>query len=114
MFAEYRFLVFGEKVREVESDLRELIKRGGGFLETFDVAGGVARLHKALTRGQAKESRQLVVVADVKDMKAAVGQDEWKKLVAEVQRYDDAPFSVCLFDYRDFLALDCISLLQIR
>ncbi|KAF9445795.1 hypothetical protein P691DRAFT_251672 [Macrolepiota fuliginosa MF-IS2] len=87
MFAEYRFLVFGEKIREVEGDLRELIKRGGGYLETFDVAGGVAKLHKALTRGQAKEGQQLVAVADTKDVKAAIGQDEWKKLVAEVRSF---------------------------
>lgn len=88
MFAEYRFLVLGEKAREMDGDLRELIKRGGGFIETFDIAGGVAKLHKALARGQAKESQRLVVVADVKDVKAAIGHDEWKKLVAEVQRYD--------------------------
>ncbi|KAF5348255.1 hypothetical protein D9756_010524 [Leucocoprinus leucothites] len=87
MFTKYRFLAFGEKAREIESDLRELIKRGGGLLETFDVAGGVAKLHKALTRGQAKESRQLVVVADVKDMKAAIGANEWKKMVEEVQSF---------------------------
>jgi hypothetical protein len=86
LFSEYRFLVFGEKTREIETDLRELIKHAGGFLETFDVAGGPAKLHRALTRGQAKEAQQLVVVADAKDMKAVIGHDEWGKLVAEVQR----------------------------
>jgi hypothetical protein len=87
IFFPYRFLVFGEKVREIEGDLRELIKRGGGFIETFDVAGGVAKLHKALSRGQAKEGQQLVVVVDVKDVTAAIGRDEWKRLAAEVNRY---------------------------
>lgn len=89
MLAEYRFLVFGEKVREVESDLKDLIQRGGGFLDTFDVAGGVVKLHKALTRCQAKEGQLLVVVADAKDMTAAIGENEWKKLVAEVQRFEN-------------------------
>ncbi|KXN89540.1 hypothetical protein AN958_05566 [Leucoagaricus sp. SymC.cos] len=87
IFSGYRFLVFGEKTREIESDLRELIKRGGGFIETFDVAGGVAKLHKALARGQAKEKRQLVVVADVKDMKAAIGSEEWAKIATVVQSF---------------------------
>lgn len=86
IFAEYRFLVFGEKTREIESDLRDLIKRGGGFIETFDVAGGVAKLHKALTRGRAKENQRLVVIAEVKDMQAAIGTDEFKKLTDEIER----------------------------
>jgi hypothetical protein len=88
MFAEYRFLVLGEKTRDMDGDLRTLIKRGEGAIDTFDIAGGVTKLHKALTRGQAKENQKLVVVADVKDIKACIGEDEWKKLVAEVQRYN--------------------------
>lgn len=88
MFVEYRFLVLGEKTRDMDGDLRTLIKRGEGAIDTFDVAGGVSKLHKALTRGQAKENQKLVVVADVKDIKACIGEDEWKKLVAEIQRYN--------------------------
>ncbi|KAJ3577006.1 hypothetical protein NP233_g54 [Leucocoprinus birnbaumii] len=88
MFSQYRFLVFGEKTRDVEGDLRELMHRGGGQIDTFDVAGGITKLHKALARGQAKEGQQLVVVADVKDMKAAIGADEWKKLAEEVQSFE--------------------------
>ena len=53
MFQGYRFICIGEKAREIESDLRELIHHGGGSLETFDVHSGVAKLHKALTRSQA-------------------------------------------------------------
>lgn len=96
MFSQYRFLVFGEKTRDVEGDLRELMHRGGGQIDTFDVAGGITKLHKALARGQAKEGQQLVVVADVKDMKAAIGADEWKKLAEEVQRYESYCASVIL------------------
>ncbi|KAF7760865.1 hypothetical protein Agabi119p4_10274 [Agaricus bisporus var. burnettii] len=88
MFAEYRFLVLGEKTRDMDGDLRTLIKRGEGAIDTFDIAGGVTKLHKALTRGQAKENQQLVVVADVKDVKACIGEDEWKKLVVEVESFD--------------------------
>ena len=83
MFQGYRFICIGEKAREIESDLRELIHRGGGSLETFDVHSGVAKFHKALTRSQAKEGKKTVVVGDDDVMSTAVGKPAWKALVVE-------------------------------
>jgi hypothetical protein len=85
MFQSYRFICIGEKAREIESGMRELIHRGGGSLETFDVQSGVAKLHKALTRSQAKEGKKTVVVGDDDAMSTAVGKLAWKDLVVEAK-----------------------------
>lgn len=85
LLANIRFVCVGEKGREIESDLREVINRGSGSIETFEVHGGKAKWHKALTRGQAKGGKKLVLVGDEKAIKAAVGQNGWTDLAAEAK-----------------------------
>ena len=86
MFKGSRFLCVREKGREMDGDLRELISRGGGSIERFDVGGGRAKWHKALSSARAKEGvKNLVVVADEQAMKAAVGRDAWNDLNEEVK-----------------------------
>lgn len=91
MFQSYRFICIGEKAREIENDMRGLIHRGGGSLETFDVQSGVAKLHKALTRSQAKEGKKTVVVGDDDAMSTAIGIPAWKALVVEAKSFNSAP-----------------------
>lgn len=80
MLAGYRFLCVGEKGRELESDLRDLIERGGASFEIFDVKAGKTKFHRALTRGQAKEGKKQLVLAK-EHMQAAIGKDSWNELV---------------------------------
>ncbi|TFK35843.1 hypothetical protein BDQ12DRAFT_655171 [Crucibulum laeve] len=87
MFAQFRFICVGEKPRELDSDLRAVISRAGGTVETFGVHGGVAKFHQVLTRGQAKEGKKLVVIGDLKAIKAAVSQDGLNDLNAEARTF---------------------------
>jgi len=86
MFTRYRFLCVGEKGRELESDLRDVIERGGGSFEAFDVKAGKTKFHRALTRGQAKEDKKQFVIAKEKGVLAAIGKDGWMELVGEARR----------------------------
>lgn len=88
LFKDYRFLCVGEKSREVNSDLRSMIERGEGAIETFNVQDGVLKWRKSLSRGAAKEDVKVVAVADSEAMISAVGKDAWAKLVQEAEEYD--------------------------
>lgn len=85
MLANYRFVCVGEKGRELESDLRDIIERGGASFETFDVKAGKTKFHRTLARGQAKEGKKQLVLAKQEGMKAAVGRDDWKQLFEEAR-----------------------------
>jgi hypothetical protein len=87
MLTGYRFLCVGEKGRELESDLRDIIERGGASFETFDAKAGKIKFHRALTRGQAKVDKKQFVLTKEQGMQAAVGKDGWKELVAEARSY---------------------------
>ncbi|KAJ3514248.1 hypothetical protein NLJ89_g2480 [Agrocybe chaxingu] len=80
-----RFICLHEKVRELDTELREAIHRGGGSLENFDVHSGVAKFRRALTRAQVKEGKKTVIVGDEESMKAAVGKEIWDEYVAEAR-----------------------------
>lgn len=89
MFRGYRFLFVGEKGREVEEMMTELVRRGGGEREVFSVDGGRQKLHRILAKGKAKlanmpeNKKGLVLVADAKAIVTAVGSKEWEELVDE-------------------------------
>lgn len=87
MLASYRFLCVGEKGRELESDLRDMIERGGAAFETFDVKAGKTKFHRALTRGQAKEGKRQIVLAKGQGMQAAIGKGGWQELVEEARTF---------------------------
>ncbi|KAJ7442642.1 proline-rich protein [Mycena latifolia] len=87
MFTPYRFLCVGEAKREIDSDLRELLSRGGGAVEVFDVAGGTSKWTKALSRGRAKVTQKLVLIATEDACEAAVGKDSWRELVNEAKLF---------------------------
>lgn len=79
----------GEKGREVSSEYRTLVERGGGELETFDVEAGLARWSRELEKGKkwvTKKGGRLVLVADSEKMEKAVGKKGWKTFVNEALR----------------------------
>jgi hypothetical protein len=92
MLRGYRFLFVGEKGREVEGAMTELVARGGGHWAAFNVASGRKEWHHVLAKEKAKHAKAnekqkgLVVVADPKAMAVAVGHDQWKELVDEARR----------------------------
>lgn len=91
MFRGYRFLFVGEKGREVDEMMTELVRRGGGEREVCSVDGGPQKLHRLLAKGQAKlanvsESKKgLILVADATAITAAVGSKQWEALVNEAK-----------------------------
>lgn len=86
MLRGFRFIFVGEKGREVDGDLRELVGRGGGEYEGFPVSSGKAQWHRILSKGKAKTEgkKGLVIVAEEDVMRAAVG-DAWDGLVDEAK-----------------------------
>ena len=93
MFKGYRFLFVGEKGREVEGVMTELVTRGGGNWVAFNVASGRKEWHHVLAKEKAKHAKVvekqkgLVVVADANAMKVAVGSEQWEELVVEAKRW---------------------------
>jgi hypothetical protein len=87
MLAGYRFLCIGEKGRELESDFRDIVERGGASFEAFDVTAGKTKFHRALTRGQAKAGKMQLVIAKEQGVQAAIGKDGWRELLGEARRY---------------------------
>ena len=85
MFVGYRFLCVGEKGRELDSDLRDVIERGGGSFETFDVEAGKIKFHRVLTRGQAKEGKKQLIIWKEQNVQAAIGQEGCQELVEEAE-----------------------------
>jgi len=92
MLTGYRFLFVGEKGREAEGAMTELVTRGGGNWATFNVTSGRKGWHHVLAKEKAKHAKiserqkALVVVADAKAMTMAVGSEQWKELVDEAKR----------------------------
>ncbi|KDR66168.1 hypothetical protein GALMADRAFT_232674 [Galerina marginata CBS 339.88] len=86
-FAPLRFICLFEKVTQVDSEVREAIHRGGGTLEVFDIHSSIPKFHKALTRSQAKDGKQTVVVGDVDAMQTAIGTEDWGKMVSEARSF---------------------------
>jgi hypothetical protein len=88
----YRFVLFGEKGREINADTREMILAGGGEYEGFNVSGGRSKLHQVLAKGMrrvlemADRGKRLVAVVDEQLMKTAMGPLVWKELCDEMRR----------------------------
>ncbi|RXW19181.1 hypothetical protein EST38_g6664 [Candolleomyces aberdarensis] len=83
IFKEYRFLCVGEKARPAPLDLRQMLERGDGTYENFDVHLGVDKFRRAVTRGLAKQGKKLVLVGDGGLLAAAVGKDVLRDFVQE-------------------------------
>jgi len=92
IFRDIRFVFIGEKGREIQEAMRELVKRGEGDYECFTVESGRHVLHQVLAKGRGK-GRQLVLVADEKSVVPAVGADGWQELLDEARRYENDGFA---------------------
>ncbi|KAI8977855.1 hypothetical protein BD414DRAFT_539100 [Trametes punicea] len=86
IFRNHRFVFAGEKGAEVQSSLKELVKRGEGEYECFAVESGVERFRQVLAKGKAR-ALALVLVADRPAMVAAVGESVWKAFVEEARNF---------------------------
>jgi hypothetical protein len=70
-----------------DAELREVLHRGGGLLENFDIHSGTQKFRRALSRSQAKEGKKTVVAGDLDSMQLAIGGESWKELMTEARRY---------------------------
>ncbi|KAF8804211.1 proline-rich protein [Phlegmacium glaucopus] len=84
---KFRFICMTEKSREVDSELRDVIHRGGGTLEIFDIHSDISKFHQALTRSRAKEGKSVVIIGDVDAMQTAVGSAAWEELLGEARSF---------------------------
>ncbi|KAK0200414.1 proline-rich protein [Desarmillaria ectypa] len=88
IFKDYRFMCVSEKSRTIDSELRELLERGDGAVETFNVQDGGAKWRKALSRGRAKENVTMVAIAPEDAMVAAVGSESWRELLEIAREFE--------------------------
>ena len=75
----------GEKGREAQDAIKELIKRGKGQYECFAIDGGRLGLRSVLLKARSK-GKKTSVVAEQEAMKAAVGPEEWEGIEQEAAR----------------------------
>ena len=87
MFRPYRFLCVGKQAREVPLDLRNMIDRGDGGLECFDIHSGVDKFRRAIQRGRAKQGKKLLLVGDEAILAMAIGKDVVQEFVREARTY---------------------------
>ncbi|KAG7442164.1 uncharacterized protein BT62DRAFT_936261 [Guyanagaster necrorhizus] len=88
IFKDHRFMCISERSREIDSELRELLQRGDGSIETFNIQDGGMKWRKALSRGRAKESVKIVAIASEDAMVAAVGSESWQEFFEIVREFD--------------------------
>ncbi|KAH8113069.1 hypothetical protein DFH11DRAFT_1602872 [Phellopilus nigrolimitatus] len=80
----WRFVFIGEKERELDSETRALVERGGGEYEAFDVSGGATRWRQVLARNkrkaEAESGKGLSVIGETDTLKVAAG-DTWDSML---------------------------------
>lgn len=85
LFNGFRFVFVGERGREAQEAVRELVRRAQGEYECVACEGGRVALRKVLAKGRAK-GRILVLVGEEEALVPAVGKDGWEELVDEAKR----------------------------
>ncbi|KAJ7784408.1 proline-rich protein [Mycena metata] len=90
MFSDYRFYCMGEAKRQIDSDLREVIERAAGRIETLNVAGQNAseKFTRALARCRAKTGQKIVLIADEEACQAAIGKDGWQQIAKHAPSFN--------------------------
>jgi hypothetical protein len=91
LFQGLRFIFVIEEGREVEADIKELLRRGCGQWETFAVNEGPTRWYEALSESkrqisQSDREKALVIISDEKLMSASVGKKSWNEFVEVAKR----------------------------
>jgi len=87
LFQTCRFICLHEKITASDTELRNVIHRGGGILENFDIHSGISKFRRALSRSQAKEGKKTVVIGDLDAMRLFIGEEFWNDFLTEAQRY---------------------------
>lgn len=87
LFKSCRFICLHEKVTVTDKELREVIHRGNGILENFDIHSGIQKFGRALSRSQAKEGKKTIIVGDLDSMQLAVGKETWEEFLTQAQRH---------------------------
>jgi hypothetical protein len=91
MFKGLKFVFVCEKGREVEGGLKELVLRGEGESEMFMADNGRSLWRQVLEKWKGKgkgrkgqiTKKDLVLVADQKSLRVAIGTEEWEEFVDE-------------------------------
>lgn len=90
MFFGYRFIFLGEKGREAENSLTDLVARGGGEWAKFSVSAGLQDWHHLLAKEKKKQKNEdkkgMIVIADGNAMSAAIGSQGWDGFLKETNR----------------------------
>lgn len=86
MFKGWRVLFVGEKGREADQDLLQMLDAGGADYEVFDVSSGEKKWRQVLAKNQRKASKGLSVVADEETMLVAAEVD-WKVINDVLKEY---------------------------
>ncbi|OCH87756.1 hypothetical protein OBBRIDRAFT_795927 [Obba rivulosa] len=86
LFRAHRFIFVGERGREVQDALRELVRWGGAEYECFAAGSSGRAWHQVLAKGKGKD-KTIVLVADERTAITAVGVSEWKELVGEARSF---------------------------
>lgn len=86
MFKGWRILFVGEKGREADQDLLQMLDAGGAEYEVFDVSGGEKKWKQVLGKNQRKASKGLSVVADAETMQVAA-EAEWNVINEILKEY---------------------------
>ncbi|KAH7923577.1 hypothetical protein BV22DRAFT_1048062 [Leucogyrophana mollusca] len=87
----YRFVLVAERDGEVDGDLRELVVRGGGEYEGFNIRSGHGKWRQLLAKGKRKVEelgsigKELIIVAEDAKMQDALGSASWKNFVADAK-----------------------------
>ncbi|KAH7908695.1 proline-rich protein [Hygrophoropsis aurantiaca] len=91
MFRGYRFVLVAAKDGEVDGSLRELVVRGGGEYEGFNITAGHGKWRQLLAKGKRKVEelgsvgKELIIVAEDGKMKELLGSDSWRDFVADAK-----------------------------
>ncbi|KAJ7505153.1 proline-rich protein [Mycena galericulata] len=93
MFSSYRFLCLRDGKRDIDSELRDLLTRGAGKVDVFNVKEGTDKLRGALVRGKAKINQKVVLLADQEACKVALGNDGWNVVMELAKTFELKFFS---------------------
>ena len=94
IFRGFRFILAGERDKEITNSIRDLVVAGEGDYEVFNVLSGESRWHQVLARSSKKmadagsSGKGVLVIADEETMNTALGMEQWQSFVNHARRYE--------------------------
>lgn len=91
LFRGYRFLFMVDKSLDIESSMKEVVVRGQGEYDCFQISGGRVKWRHALTKCKKKlseheDGKEMVLVGDAKIIAEKTGSEPWTQLTEESSR----------------------------